>query len=102
MQEEMSKNLGKLRRDYGFFHRLMFGSILYWAVLRRMAWFKLTGSAIMRVCFVFICFNNMIDIGFMESEYLVQNAFINNTQFENVVTKYNLDPSNISKMELVS
>lgn len=44
----------------------------------------------------------MMDIGFNVNNYLVQNAFINNLQFEKVLQKYNIHPDTLNKVELYS
>jgi len=91
-----------MRRYYDRFNNLLWGGLLYWVALRRFTWFKLTGNAIMRLSFSFICVNNMMDIGFDVNNYLVQNAFINNLQFEKVLQKYNIHPDTLNKVELYS
>lgn len=34
----------------------------------------------------------MIDLGFEEDDYISKTVFINNASFENVITKYQIDP----------
>lgn len=102
MRDDLKKSIGKLRRDYSFFSKMLWGGVLYWAVLRRQVWFQLTGNAIMRVCWAFICFNNMIDLTFAQNEFLTQNAFQYNSHFESVLARHNINPTALSKDELLS
>lgn len=53
----------------------------------------------MRVSSFFICFNQMLNLSFIEDQYFVNTAFIYNSQFEGVLSKYN---ANISQGKLDS
>lgn len=89
-----------MQRDYQMFNKLLWGGLLYWVVLRRRNWFQLTGNAIMRISWGFICLNSMMDLGMDMNHYLVQNAFIYNAQYEQVLQRHNINVNTLNSIEL--
>jgi len=94
----MTRNLGKIRKDYTLFHRLTFGGLFYWLLLKNKSSFKLTSNPIMRFAFIFTCFSNMLDMASTEGEYICNTVFMNNKMFEGVIDKYQLKPAELNKL----
>ena len=44
----------------------------------------------------------MFDMNFQENEYLLQQIFINNRWFEEAVSKYNVNPQDRGKIQLLT
>lgn len=84
------------------FHKMVFGGILYHLLLRNKKWFKLTGNGTFRFVFIFMSLTSMFDMNFQENEYLLQQIFINNRWFEEAVSKYNVNPQDRGKIQLLT
>lgn len=63
----MERDIKKMREEKQFFYKFGLLGILYWGVLRRRSWFKLTGNGVMRVAFVLTCFNHMMSMHLAET-----------------------------------
>lgn len=101
MHEDMRRAIPKIRQDYGLFQKTMYGGILYWLILRKRAWFRLTGNAISRVGVFYICFSRMMDLSIAEDQYFVNTACMYHKQFENAILKHNASLTQ-GKMEAIS
>jgi hypothetical protein len=62
-------------------HKLVMGGIMYWLLLRRKSWFKLTGNPIFRWTYMYVFVSSLIDASFAETDFLVKQAFINHSEF---------------------
>jgi hypothetical protein len=90
-----------MQRDYQIFDKIIWGVILYWAVLHRRAWFKLTGNPIMRLSCGLICINCMLDVTMDLNHYVAENAFIYNAQYEQVLLRHNINASTFKHAEFI-
>lgn len=98
----MKKQLKIIRREYTIFHRLTFVGVIYYLLLRRRTWFKLTGNPIFRFSFILFSFSSMMDAGFTESDYLYNQVVSHNLDFEKVIWKYNESPKLSGRVELLT
>ena len=89
MHEDLKRAIPKIRQDYGFFQKTMYGGVLYWLILRKRRWFRLTGNAITRVAIFYICFSRMVDLSIAEDQYFVNTACMYHNQFESAMQKHN-------------
>jgi|JI9StandDraft_2_1071091.scaffolds.fasta_scaffold842158_1 hypothetical protein len=81
LAEKLKEPLTKYRKDERFFHRMVLGGVLYWALLRSKPWFKLTGTPIMRFSFIVFNFANWMDATFLTDTFLAKNICENNENF---------------------
>ena len=92
LSEEIRGRMRMYRNSSSLYSSLTFGGIFYFLLCKRRPWFQLTGNATVRLTLVCLGISSMMDINYVENDYMLKQVFTNNRAFENVVWKHGVNP----------